>query len=316
MLFSPPLQCQTNPPHRILLVEDDLCISQMNAAALTRFGYAVVVVHDGAAAWEALHEDYFDLMLTDNDMPNVTGVELLKKLRADRMELPVIMTTLTIPKAEFARSPWFQPAATLVKPFTIAELLRTVKKVLREAEGATDNFQLVMRDLKDDKVLQGEESANPGPRILVVDGDSALRQLYVEALAQPGFFVDVTEDGAGGWEALQSNSYALLITENDVPKLSGVELVMKLRAAHMALPVVMAAARLPAYELARNPALQLAATLVKPFAVVELLNTVKIVLHATKSFDGPLAAQAIATQQSFQKIRKQNRPSSHWGLNE
>jgi hypothetical protein len=45
----------------------------------------------------------------------------------------------------------------------------------------------------------------------------------------------------------------------------------------------MAAVRLPTYELARNPSLQLAATLLKPFAVDALLNTVKEVLRATVS---------------------------------
>ena len=94
-------------------------------------------------------------------------------------------------------------------------------------------------------------------------------------LARPGYHVDVAEDGAAGWEALQANRYDLLITEHDLPKLTGVELVKKLRAARMALPVVMAAGRLPTDELARNPSLQLAAMLVKPFAVDALLDTVR-----------------------------------------
>jgi FixJ family two-component response regulator len=53
-----------------------------------------------------------------------------------------------------------------------------------------------------------------------------------------------------GWEALQANNYSLLITEPDLPKLTGVELVRKLSAARMALPVVLAAGRLATEELA------------------------------------------------------------------
>jgi DNA-binding response OmpR family regulator len=137
-LSNAPLQFQTNPPHRILMVEDDLCISQLNTEVLTRFGYDVAAANDGAAAWAALNDDSYDLMITDNNMPRLTGVELLRKLRAARMELPVIMATGTLPTQEFARSPWLQPAATLVKPYTIEELIGTVKKVLREAE-STDS---------------------------------------------------------------------------------------------------------------------------------------------------------------------------------
>jgi DNA-binding response OmpR family regulator len=126
-------------------------------------------------------------------------------------------------------------------------------------------------------------STNPFHRILVVDDDSDLRMLYAEALAQPGYFVDVAKDGAAGWEALQANPYDLLIVENDIPHLSGIELVRKLRSARIALPVVMAAGRLPSYELAKNPSLKLAAALVKPFAVGALLDTVRHVLSATDS---------------------------------
>jgi len=145
--------------------------------------------------------------------------------------------------------------------------------------------------MKDNELSQAGEPAcvplqcptKPPHRILVVDDDSDLRLLYSDVLALPGYHVDAAEDGAAGWEALQANNYNLLITEHSLPKLTGVELVKKLRAARMAVPVVLAAGRLPAYELARNPALQLAATLLKPFAVDALLATVKNVLRATDS---------------------------------
>jgi DNA-binding response OmpR family regulator len=151
--------------------------------------------------------------------------------------------------------------------------------------------------MKDNELLQVGESvgasvqcpANPPHRILVVDEDSDLRLLYADVLAFPRYRVDAAEDGAAGWEALQANNYNLLITEHSLPKLTGVELVRKLRSARMAVPVVLAAVRLPTYELARNPSLQLAATLVKPFAVHALLDTVKSVLRATDSFRGQLA---------------------------
>lgn len=123
--------------------------------------------------------------------------------------------------------------------------------------------------------------AHPRHRILVVDDDSDIRLLYTNALAHPGCHVDTAEDGAAGWEAIQDNNYNLLITEYSLPGLTGVELVRKVRAAHMAVPVVMTAIRLPTQELARDPSLKLAAVLPKPFYISELLETVKAVLHAT-----------------------------------
>ena len=119
------------------------------------------------------------------------------------------------------------------------------------------------------------------PRILVVDEDSDLRLLYTEALARPGYQVDAAGDGAAALKAFRVNNYNLLITEHDLPTLTGVELVRMLRAARMALPVIMAAARLPMHELARDPALQPVAVLPKPFHISQLLETVRAVLRAT-----------------------------------
>jgi DNA-binding response OmpR family regulator len=145
--------------------------------------------------------------------------------------------------------------------------------------------------MKGNELLQAGEPAGASvqcqakwhPRILVVDDDSDLRLLYAEALARPGYHVDAAEDGAAGWEALQVNNYNLLVTEHNLPRLTGVELVKKLRAAHMAVPVIMTAVRPPTQELARDPSLQLAAMLPKPFYISELLETVRVVLRATDS---------------------------------
>jgi len=122
------------PPPHILVVEDDNLLRQLNTEVLSRSGYDVDGVADGAQAWHALNAEGYDLMITDNNMPKVSGIELLKKLRAARMALPVIMATGTLPKEEFARYPWLKPEATLLKPYNPQQMLATVEKVLREAD--------------------------------------------------------------------------------------------------------------------------------------------------------------------------------------
>ena len=115
----------------------------------------------------------------------------------------------------------------------------------------------------------------------MVDDEDAVRRLMSAVLIGSGYHVDAAEDGALAWEALQAKPYDLLITDHNMPKITGVELVKNLRSARMALPVVMVTGTVPAHELAQNPSLQLAATLEKPFAVAELLDTVENVLRAT-----------------------------------
>ena len=130
------LLSQREPPHRILVVDDESSIRQLSTEVLIHSGYVVEAAEDGAAAWQALSADRYDLLITDHNMPKVTGVELLKKLRAARMDLPVILVTGALPQEEFTRYPWLQPAATLLKPFTPDELLGTVQEVLRATDYA------------------------------------------------------------------------------------------------------------------------------------------------------------------------------------
>jgi DNA-binding response OmpR family regulator len=68
-------------------------------------------------------------------MPKVSGVDLLKKLYAAHMAVPVIMVSGTMPMAELNRQPWLQIKAALPKPYAISELLATVRNVLLANDG-------------------------------------------------------------------------------------------------------------------------------------------------------------------------------------
>jgi DNA-binding NtrC family response regulator len=73
----------------------------------------------------------YDLVVTDNKMPNMTGVEIIARLRSARITVPVILAPGHLPTREFARKPWLIPNATLQRPFSHDDLLEAVKKVLR-----------------------------------------------------------------------------------------------------------------------------------------------------------------------------------------
>jgi CheY-like chemotaxis protein len=121
---------QMGRPPRILVVEDEPLMRHLNIKMLIDAGYHVDAAEDGAAAWDTLQVESYDLLVTDNSMPKVSGVELIGKVRAAGMALPVIMATGALPQEEFVRRPHLQPAATLIKPYTLEEFLGTVRKVL------------------------------------------------------------------------------------------------------------------------------------------------------------------------------------------
>ncbi len=123
---SIPVQQPGRLAPRILVAEDDIPILQLNVI----FGYHVQAAEDGAAAWEALIADKYDLLITDNNMPKVTGVELIQRLHNARVALPVILATGLMPEYEFEKNPLLKPAAILLKPYSMDKLLGTVRTVL------------------------------------------------------------------------------------------------------------------------------------------------------------------------------------------
>jgi DNA-binding response OmpR family regulator len=131
-----PAEGQSKPPHRILLVDDDPDIRSLNADVLVRAGYHVDTAENGVSGWKALQANRYDALITDNTMPGVTGLDLIKQLRSADMTLSVILASGTVPAEELNRCPWLEVNALLPKPYSIAELLRTVDQVLSTADAA------------------------------------------------------------------------------------------------------------------------------------------------------------------------------------
>ena len=90
-------------------------------------------------------------------MPQVAGVELLGKIHAAHMTLPVIMATGFLPTWGFALNTWLQPVKMLLKPYSFQKLLATVKSVLNATELAGDGLTL--------PTLSPESPLPPQPRL-------------------------------------------------------------------------------------------------------------------------------------------------------
>jgi two-component system OmpR family response regulator len=138
------LVAKKSPPRCILVVDDDADTRQLSVDVLVSSDFEVHATVDGADAWAALRVKHFDLVITDNKMPRMTGIELIEKLRFTRLPLPVIMATSQLPSLEFERKPWLLPDATLQRPFSNDDLLVTVKKVLRTDDTNWNHMQMLL----------------------------------------------------------------------------------------------------------------------------------------------------------------------------
>lgn len=134
-----------NDRKRILYAEDDAQLRELLARALNRKGYSVVPVGDGLAALEAAREGGFDLLITDNDMPRLTGLELIARLRLTGSPLPIIVTSAISHSVEGPEHSWLGLAACLQKPFELQDLLTIISEIFarpRDFEADSSSFSL------------------------------------------------------------------------------------------------------------------------------------------------------------------------------
>ena len=126
---------------RILLVEDEAQLRTQVQAQLQASGYTVDVSGDGKEGLFFASEYPLDAAIVDLGLPGISGIELIKRLRALGKTLPILILT--------ARGSWQDKVAGLeagaddylVKPFQMEELQARVKALLRRAHGATQETQ-------------------------------------------------------------------------------------------------------------------------------------------------------------------------------
>lgn len=155
-------------PH-ILIVEDEPPLVELLRYNLEKEGYLVDVAEDGAAALERVRGSTPDLIILDWMLPELSGIEVCRQLRADpdTKEVPVIMLTARGEEADRLKGLASGADDYVVKPFSPAELLARVRAVLRRSTASAPDETLTYRDLKLDmashKVMRGGRTVHLGP---------------------------------------------------------------------------------------------------------------------------------------------------------
>ena len=119
------------PRARLLVVDDEEPQRVMLANILGRAGFQVVTAADGGEALARLKDAPFDLMLTDQRMPSMDGLELLERVRRTRQELPIILMTAYGTVSTAVEAMKRGASDYLTKPFERDELLVVVEKAIR-----------------------------------------------------------------------------------------------------------------------------------------------------------------------------------------
>ncbi|MEA3289905.1 MAG: response regulator transcription factor [Campylobacterota bacterium] len=117
--------------HEILLLEDDVTLSQTIEEFLDENDYDVTAVYDGLEANEMMYEKNFDLFLLDVNVPNLDGFELLKQQRDNDVKTPAIFIT-SLNSVDSLEEGYKSGADDYIrKPFALKELLLRIETILK-----------------------------------------------------------------------------------------------------------------------------------------------------------------------------------------
>ena len=240
------LGATTRAKKLVVLADDSSLIHRHTVPILEEGGYEVVSAHDGVEALEVIRARRPDLVITDVEMPRLDGYGVCKALKEDEdtAHLPVLICSTLGEAADLERG--FDAGADdyLVKPVIPEELLTRVRALVAGSMPASRE------------------------RILVVDDSPAQRHYVADCLARQGFEITTAENGQVALERAAAIRPALVVSDYEMPVMTGFELVHALRRDPelRQIPVIMLTARESKRDMAQMRAAGASAYLVKPFA--------------------------------------------------
>lgn len=143
---------------RILLVEDEKKVANIIERGLKAERFAVDICHNGRDGWQMANTYDYDLLILDLMLPEMSGTEILEKVRRQNQAMPILILTARDGMADKVKN--FESGADdyLTKPFAFAELLVRVKALLRRGP-VNRSSVLRVGDLEIDRLSQNVRRA-------------------------------------------------------------------------------------------------------------------------------------------------------------
>ena len=119
---------------KILIVDDSFTMRRFNKNILTKLGFEnLLEAQDGTTAIEMLQKETIDLIISDWNMPNMNGLELLKHIRADvkLAHIPFVMVTAEAQQDNILDAIRAKVSQYIVKPFTAEGLSEKLNKIFK-----------------------------------------------------------------------------------------------------------------------------------------------------------------------------------------
>lgn len=119
---------------KLLIIEDDPEITRLLSLALKAAGYVIDAVDDGERGYFLARANSYDLIILDYNLPRMNGREIIERIRAEEISVPVLMLTVHAALADKIDLLTLGADDYLSKPFALSELLARIKAILRRPQ--------------------------------------------------------------------------------------------------------------------------------------------------------------------------------------
>jgi DNA-binding NtrC family response regulator len=255
---------------RILIVDDELALRESLAGWLERDGYEVEMAAGSKEALKRLKDSQFDILIVDVEMREISGMEILKQVRANHPKSTVIMMTAygSIDKAIQAMKN--NAYDYLLKPFDPIDLSLMIKKIFQEKENASKH-RLPAEGVKDQtgnqrRIAQSKSvpanfdnfsNGNQMPytisltqkkstdlekrnlKIMLVDDEKRFILPLKKRLSRRGYNIITANNGMDALKKLKQTSVQVVFLDVMMPFMDGIETLIEIKSHHPNLEVIM-----------------------------------------------------------------------------
>ncbi len=259
---------------RILVADDEEDIRHLISSVLAGDGFDVTTAADGEMVWEALLHGHYDLLVTDNEMPGLMGINLIERIRKAGMNLPVIVASTFFSQEGVRDYAELQITAVIPKPFDIFEFLNVVRIALRlSGEGAAAGYGTSAGAPLPPCAAQPQASKPVHNHVLIADDDSLVRGSLASVLESEGYVVDEARNGIEAVTRAIEHPPDLVLLDLNMPHADGWTAFSQLDRVTPLLPVIVITARPNQYQEAVR--LGVDAFMEKPLNIPILVKAVK-----------------------------------------
>lgn len=177
---------------KILIIDDDPSIRNMLSIVLKKQGYEVSAAHNGENAMDFLKKGAFDLVISDIKMPDISGIELLKKIKTLNSGIPVIMITAYASANDAVEAMKLGAEDYITKPFNLDELKIIIERAIYKREMEKENILLK------DRLTEKEKFEN------IVGANARMLEIFslVDTIAKTDSTVLITGESGTGKELI------------------------------------------------------------------------------------------------------------------